>query len=186
MGSLEYGYGHGKIRSGTVVTCARQEKDAHRLLTSNTHDIPDTMLMNIGKTDDEKVYQTLKDMFEELGSETTANDAELTLETIFQGDDLEIGFQAIVVERSVLMSAILAITVPPEKQKDFVWQINGINADMLYGHFVLHPDGGMVTLDYTYIFDDAKPSRETLGYIVHSILAEVDKYDGTLSQFVWQ
>ena len=40
------------------------------------------MLMNIGKTDDEKVYQTLKDMFEELGSDTTANDAELTLETI--------------------------------------------------------------------------------------------------------
>ena len=75
------------------------------------------MLMNIGKTDDEKVYQTLKDMFEELGSETTANDAELTLETIVQGDDLEIGFQAIVVERSVLMSAILAITVPPRRSR---------------------------------------------------------------------
>ena len=64
------------------MTCTRQEEDARRLLTSNPHDIPDTMLMNIGKTDDEKVYQTLKDMFEELGSDTTANDAELTLETI--------------------------------------------------------------------------------------------------------
>ena len=186
MGNLKSGCEYGKIRSGTVMTCAETRKRLRRLLTSNTHDIPDTMLMNIGKTDDEKVYQTLKDMFEELGSETTANDAELTLETIVQGDDLEIGFQVIVVERSVLMSAILAITVPPEKQKEFVWQINGINTDMLYGHFVLHPDGGMVTLDYTYIFDDAKPSRETLGYIVHSILAEVDKYDGTLSQFIWQ
>ena len=138
------------------------------------------MLGGFGKRDDERVYRTLLDSLRELGVECEPEPDDMSVAFIVQGDDLEIGFHAKVLEGCVLLSAVLAVTVPPERQDEVLWRINALNADSMFGHFVLHPDEGMITFDHSYLFED-RPSGEHLQFLVYSMLKEVDDVDGELS-----
>lgn len=138
----------------------------------------------IGKLNDEKAYKLLQEAFDSLDWNYKTIPEEMSLMSSFVGDDLEIGFHAMVEEGSIRMSSVFSFKVPAEKMKDFVWELNKINGCLRFGSFSLDPNSGLVTFDYTYIYNDAKPSKELLLAIIHMVVKTTDEHDGDLLRLI--
>ena len=134
----------------------------------------------IGKTTDEKAYKLLQETFDSNGWSYKTVEENMGILSSFKGDDLNIGFHAFVRQGAIRMSAILSFKVPEKDMKDFVWNLNKINSDLLFGNFTLNPDEGFVTFDYAYIFSEAKPSTELLESIIGMVINTTDRFDGKL------
>lgn len=133
---------------------------------------------------EETVYQTLLDALNALGYDCDADPEAMSIEAIVPGDDLEIGFMAYVEEGRIRMSCILSISVPPERRRDLVWELNSINSELIYGCFTLGEDG-IVSYDYTHIYNDTAPSPELMAALADLMVSTVDEYDGELDRVIW-
>ena len=114
---------------------------------------PTFMFEGLGRSSDEKVFNTLRNAMAELGVDCEADEENRHILFTVQGDDLEIGFQAAVIEGCILLSAVLAVTVAGavaavELRLARVGELGGVAhrqaRDLVYG--AVEKDGAVVGL----------------------------------------
>ena len=134
---------------------------------------------------DKMVFETVWRIVGDVSDERSRDGDGLGLDCIIPGDDMEIGLLASVENGWLTISSILGISVPEGRQTDVLRAINVLNGEVDLGCFVLHPDKGMVTFEYTYPHQGNVPSEDFLRALLFYIITTVDRSDGELDRIVW-
>ena len=129
---------------------------------------------------DDRAYGALRETFGSKGWGYKAVPENRGIVSSFQGNDLTIGFHAFVSDGMIRMAAILSFRVPAERMRDFVWSLNAINSDLLFGSFAMNPADGYVTFDYALVYKGAVPSADLIADVVVTMVNTADRFDGSL------
>lgn len=136
------------------------------------------------KATQEKVYRTLKKVFEKNGWGYEPDDSRMMLMTDFMGDDLSIAMMVRVSDIDISLTTIFDYRVPDASRRDFVWELNRLNHALSYGRFSLDPNDGSVYFSYNHIFEDSKPSEELIGSLIAMVIRTTDEQDGELRRML--
>jgi len=126
------------------------------------------------------VIETVRRAFETTGLKYNYNSAREVFITCFEGDDLPITINIAVHDRVLRFVCPLDLKAKEGNYKDVLWELNGINKDLLFGAFYLDPEDGMIAFEYSFPFMEADVSPEFVLIFIKLCKETVDAHDGDL------
>ncbi|MBO4876786.1 MAG: YbjN domain-containing protein [Ruminococcus sp.] len=144
----------------------------------------------------QRTYETICEMFDEMGFHYVAHDDDRVITCTIHGDDIPMEFTIFVFPKRQIVSFIsnLPFTVPEELRPDMAMAVATANNGLMDGNFDFSIDSGRIRYRQTECYIDSILGKEMFRYMISVAASTVDDYNDkflmmckgymTLSQFL--
>ena len=127
----------------------------------------------------QRTYETMCEMFDEMGFKYTPHDDDRVVTCTIHGDDIPMEFTIFVFPQRQMVSFIcnMPFTVPEDIRPDMAIAISVANNGLMDGNFDFSIDSGAIRFRLTESFADSILGKEVFRYMISVAASTVDDYN---------